>query len=526
MAQVNLVNYPAYAQWQGTDLSALGTWTDQLTNRVGPYATVSYTYNNLYTANVNGRFDASNRFGSRANEQLAPIWSLSARWNVKEDVLQEANWVDHLALLGSFGYQGNMLDNISSRLIIQRGGIDADFGEYESNVSSYANPDLKWEETSSYNLTMDFSLFRKFIAGSASYFYKRTKDAFFNKGISTINGTSNWVVNTGVLENQGVELALRFTLIDTKSRDLKGFRWSMTTNFGRVSNNVPGPSRDKTLTNAINYQGYLNGTLEVQGRPLHSFYSYKYLHLNPLNGAPVFYGSDRVVYADNQRVDLLEKYREMSLTDIFSDVMSYSGTRVPVIQGGLQHALAWGQFSASVNMAYSFGSKIRLLQMYPNVSSEYKTIAPQPTANVRKEFLRRWQNPGDEQFTNVPGVVSGTTFDNTLGNRGWYNQQTNMNGEPIAFASGLWQMYDKSDSRVVSGNFVKIQSASVRYNFPDELCRKFQIRAAYVGLAGTNLYTFASKKLKGQDPATQDGTAPTINMSLRPTYSLNLSVSF
>ena len=37
---------------------------------------------------------------------------------------------------------------------------------------------------------------------------------------------------------------------------------------------------------------------------------------------------------------------------------------------------------------------------------------------------------------------------------------------------------------------------------------------------------FCNKKLKGQDPATQDGIAPTINMSLRPTYSFNLNVSF
>jgi hypothetical protein len=404
--------------------------------------------------------------------------------------------------------------------------MDADFGEYESSVSSYANPDLKWEKTSSYNLTADFSFFRKLIAGSFSYFYKRTNDAFFNKGISTINGVSNWVVNTGVVENHGVELALRFTLIDTRSRNANGFRWTVNTNFGQVTNNVPGPEQDKTLTNAISYRGYLDGTLEVQGRPLHSFYSYKYQHLNPLNGAPVFYGSDRIAYVNNERADLLEKYREMSLTDIFSDVMTYSGTRVPVIQGGLQHSLAWGRFAGSVNMAYSFGSKIRLLQMYPNVSSEYRTIAPQPTANVRREFLKRWQNPGDEQFTDVPGVVSGAAFDNTLGGRMWWNQQVNTNGESIAFADGLWQMYDKSDLRVVSGNFVKIQSASIRYNLSDELCQRLNLRSAYIGLSGTNLYTFASKKLKGQDPATQDGTAPTINMSLRPTYSLNLNVSF
>jgi hypothetical protein len=164
--------------------------------------------------------------------------------------------------------------------------------------------------------------------------------------------------------------------------------------------------------------------------------------------------------------------------------------------------------------------------MYPDVSSDYLTIAPQPTANVRKEFLRRWRVPGDELHTNVPGVVSGSAFSATMEDRMWWGTNVNMNSEPIRFAGGLWSMYDKSDLRAVSGDFVKIQSLSIRYNLAEELCRSLRIKAAYVGLAGTNLYTFCNRRLKGQDPATQDGTAPTINMSLRPTYSFNLNVSF
>ncbi|MDR1272934.1 MAG: SusC/RagA family TonB-linked outer membrane protein, partial [Odoribacteraceae bacterium] len=109
MAQVSTVTEPNFASWLATNLNALGVWADQLTNRVGPYATVAYTYNNRYTLSANGRFDASNRFGSRANERLAPIWSISGRWHVKGDLLQKANWVDDLSLHGSFGYQGNML---------------------------------------------------------------------------------------------------------------------------------------------------------------------------------------------------------------------------------------------------------------------------------------------------------------------------------------------------------------------------------------------------------------------------------
>ena len=525
MAQVTLTQYPYFAEWLGTNRNALGIWADKLTNIASAYATLSYTYNNLYSVNANVRIDGSNRFGSRANEKLAPIWSFSARWDIKNDLLQSSTWVDNLALKGSFGYQGNMLENQSSKMIIERQGMDADFQEYESSVLSYANPDLKWEKTASYNTTVDFGLLRNSVAGSVSYFYKKTADAFLNKSISSVNGVRSWVVNQGTVENQGIEIALQFTPINTKTRNINGIRWTLNTNFGQTLNKISG-TRDKSLTNEINYSAFLDGTAQVQGRPVNSFYSYKYLHLNPLNGMPMFYGLDQVVYVNNQRVDLLEKYQDMELTDIFSDVMSYSGTRVPTIQGGVQNSVAWRRFSLAMNLTYSVGSKIRLLQMYPNVSGEFRTVAPQPTANVRKEFLDRWQNPGDELHTNVPGVISGDTFLNTLDGRFWWDNKTNMNGESIKFAGSIWSMYDKSDFRTVSGSFVKIQSVSIRYNLTDRLCNELKIRSAYIGMSGTNLHTFCDKRLKGQDPATQDGTAPTINLSLRPTFSFNLNVSF
>ena len=87
MAGTNLSEYPYFEEWKGSDPKALGVWTDKLTNVASTFATFSYTYNNLYTLNANIRLDASNRFGSRANEKLAPIWSVSARWNIKDDLL-------------------------------------------------------------------------------------------------------------------------------------------------------------------------------------------------------------------------------------------------------------------------------------------------------------------------------------------------------------------------------------------------------------------------------------------------------
>lgn len=86
-------------------------------------------------------------------------------------------------------------------------------------------------------------------------------------------------------------------------------------------------------------------------------------------------------------------------------------------------------------------------------------------------------------------------------------------------------MYDFSNIRVVSGNYLKLSSLSLRYVVPEYICKKMRVKSLYVNLSGTNLFTICSRKLKGQDPS-QSGSTSLINLSVRPTYSLQLNVTF
>ena len=227
-------------------------------------------------------------------------------------------------------------------------------------------------------------------------------------------------------------------------------------------------------------------------------------------------------------IDYGEQFKLMSNEERYMSVMEYSGTRVPFLQGGISNSFSYNRFTLSVNLAYSIGSKIRLLKVYPNVSGANSTLAPSPMENARKEFLNRWRKPGDEQHTNIPGVLGNTEFMLTVGATGpwWTKSAYNETVDRKKIAENIWQMYDYSNARVVSGNYLKIQNISIRYNLPDAICKKIHMKSAYVSLTGTNLHTFCNKKLKGQDPTTQSGSASTISMSLRPTYSFSLNVSF
>ena len=493
-----------------------GVRSDDLDRLFSGYISLSYSYKNLYMFNINGRADASNAFGDRSNDKLNPIWSLSARWNMKENILANVNWIDVLSIRGSFGYQGNMLANETPELIIKQGNISPTLGEYASTVYKYPNPDLNWEKTSSVNVTLDFSFLKSKINGTFSYYHKKTKDAFLTKTISEVNGISSYVVNRGTLENSGVEISLNFIPINTISAgNPNGFKWRFDPQLGQVLNKLIDKAtekKDKVFEDekSISYWDYLNGSVQVAGRPLNTFYSYKFEGLDPVDGRPMFYNIDQ---------EKESTYDAMTKEDVFLTVMEHSGTRVPVLQGGLINSFSYRRFTLSINMTYSLGSKIRLLQLYPNVGSSNGTIAPQPLENVRRELITRWQRPGDEKNTIIPGIISNKEFKKTL--KPWWR-----NEKEYEFSENIWGMYDNSNIRVVSGNYLKMQSFSLRYSVPEEFCKKIYMKSMYLSFSGTNLFTISSKKLKGQDPATQSGNSGTINMSLRPTYSFNLNVSF
>ena len=83
--------------------------------------------------------------------------------------------------------------------------------------------------------------------------------------------------------------------------------------------------------------------------------------------------------------------------------------------------------------------------------------------------------------------------------------------------------YTQAPLKIVLEDFCK--QTSLRYVVPERICHKMYMKSAYLNVSGTNLFTICSKKLKGQDPS-QSGSSELINISVRPTYSLSLNVTF
>ena len=490
IADINIETYPNYGDWLSRNVPTL---SDELTNILSGYATVAYSYRNLFTVSANARVDGSNRFGDQSNDKFLPIWSLSANYNIADHEFFKRDWLNYFTFKFSFGYQGNMLDSESPVLLINKLPMDSYYNEMKAEVNTYPNPNLKWEKTSSLNAGLTFALLDNRIQMETEYYYKHTKNAFMTKKVASMNGLNSYTINGGDIENQGYSVSL--TTIPVRNND---WYWSLSTSFSRDNNKVNSDPSSQTYE----YTAFLSGTALVEGKAVNTFYSYEFMGLNSEDGSPIF--ND---YED-QKYELygLDKYHTVT------KVLKPSGRREPFMSGSLTTSLRYKNWRLNASFPYSLGAKTRLFRMFN------KNLAPEN--NVHRDFLKRWQKPGDEKYTNIPALISVSSDRYNNYNTHYSSLFNNIE----TFATDAWSMYDYSDIRVVSANYLKCSSLSLTYELGQKLLERTSLSRVAITLSGTNLFTICSSKLNGQTP-TQGGFSE-IQLSNRPTYSLGLTVSF
>ena len=313
-----------------------------------------------------------------------------------------------------------------------------------------------------------------------------------NKEISGVNGMKSYVVNGGEVVNSGYDVSC--LVIPVRTDDL---RWYISTSFSHTNNEV------STLPSADQYErfDFLNGTAVVKGKSVSSFYSYKFIGLNSENGLPLFDDMEN----EKERLYGATKY------DVFTQVLEASGQREPTIFGGLSTTVNYKRWRLNASFTYSLGAKTRLFKLYEDNSARIR-----PENNLNKVFLKRWQNQGDEGYTNIPAFISDGRSESSLSH--W---SANTSGQVPEIASTRWEMYNYSNIRVVSANYLKCTNLGFTYSF-DARC--WGISLLDVSASMSNPFILTSSKLKGQTPIQSGFTE--VQLSERPTFSLGVNVIF
>lgn len=131
---------------------------------------------------------------------------------------------------------------------------------------------------------------------------------------------------------------------------------------------------------------------------------------------------------------------------------------------------------------------------------------------MRKEFITRWRQPGDELHTNIPVLYNYDNYQDLPRRDGILSDRDVIEGN---------NMYDYSTARIAKTNVLRMRSLGLSYYVPTHKLRSWGIESAMISLQATNLFFVADKAWGGMDPESGYAAVPTPR-----TYTLNVSLTF
>lgn len=203
------------------------------------YGRAIYNIKDKYVFNATLRRDGSSRFSPESRWGWFP--SYSAAWIISEESFMSAiSSLNYLKLRAGYGINGQQ-DGIGDFGYISNYFIGNSTAQYGFDNTFYLvyrpsgfDGNLKWEETKSYNIGLDFGLLKDRISGSVDLYSKITSDLLATVSVPAgTNFTNQVLTNVGGMSNRGVELNFNIGLI--QQRDL---RLSLSTNFTYNENRV------------------------------------------------------------------------------------------------------------------------------------------------------------------------------------------------------------------------------------------------------------------------------------------------
>jgi TonB-linked SusC/RagA family outer membrane protein len=364
------------------------------------------------TLTLNAREDGSSMFGSGNKWGFFP--SASVSWNILGtfgSIREDLPWVDKLVLRTGYGLSGSTggIESYNSLSILDPVGRISWNGTPVTTIGPLvnANPDLKWETQSSFNVGLDMGLFGGRVVATAEYYYTKTRDMLYMYDVPVPPFTfDKLLANIGSMSNQGFEFGIGATPISTKDMSL-----DINVNLSFQKNKL------------ISLSGTYRGT---------HLSAAEYSPIGSLNGAGFHGGDNNIVYQVigeslgvfylphctglTQNSDGMYEYEIADLdgdgtVDISDGADRYiAGQATPKAILGSNISFRYKDFDISVQANGAFGHKIYngTSLSYMNMTSfpAYNVLASAPSKNIGDQVATDyWLEDGD--YLNIDYITVG-----------------------------------------------------------------------------------------------------------------------
>ncbi len=323
----------------GTKVKSItGDYWDNKSELQSFFGRINYTLADKYLFTVTVRADGSSNFGE--NNQYGYFPSTAFAWKLhEEDFLKDGN-VSTLKLRVNWGVTGNQ-EGLGYGNFLRRerfGGLSiGNNGEINpSGIGpvAFPNPDLKWEETTSYGVGLDFGFNNDRLNGTIEFYRKETDDLLLNITAAQPSPQPTFFQNLdAIVLNQGLEFNIDYDVI--QSEDIN---WNIGFNVAYNKNELQ--NFDGQIDAGTIYGQGLTGAFAQklqEGQPLFSYFLREFTGFDS-DGQPI-------------QVDKQEFVGKSALPDIY---------------GGLSTSVSYKNWDLNMYFTGQFGHYI-----YNNTANAY-----------------------------------------------------------------------------------------------------------------------------------------------------------
>ena len=452
------------------------------TTAISYFGRINYVLMNRYMATVTFRRDGSSLLSYDHRWDNFPSFSLA--WNLKEEsFLKNINSLDQLKLRYGYGVSGNQAVAAYSAYT----QYDATIGNGQIAYTLVpGNPILKWEKTHQHNYGVDAAFLNGRISFTFDYYDKKTKDAINTVVLPADTGLSSGLRNAAEISNKGFEITLGITPLTTKD-----FYWkadiSLAHNKAKIEKlgDIDSDFMEIGTGWGNSFYRYFVGEpigaiYGLQSTGVWSTEEYNNPDIKKPTSPTVRPGSYKYVDQDDSGT-------------IDADDYVIIGNGQPKFNWGMNNSFTYKNFDLNIFLIGFHGFDI---YNYPRARLT-SSLSPFP------ELAERWIAGKNEN-----AIIAG------------FGKDRDAITSPETVASSTF---------IEKGDFVKLKSITLGYNFSKGLLSKINLSAARVYFSIKNVCTIT--KYSGNDPelSISNPLRPGLDMGTYPSqreYLLGLNVSF
>ncbi len=434
---------------------------------------VNYSFRNKYLFNATFRRDGTSKFSPE--NRWGNFGSVGAGWIItEEDFLNDIAFLDFLKVKVSWGALGNdKIGNYRFYPSLQ----NSNAGVFGENVlpgvspSYIANPDLKWETVVGYDIGFEAELMNNRLSLDFSYYNRESKDLLVSTDVSSITGNSQFLTNLGSIVNKGIELSPLWSdqLTDAITYRIGGY-------YTTINNEVTSIGDDLTFS-------IINGNSRtVVGEPVGHFYGYEMVG--------IFQTAEEITASAQPSArpgDII--FRDINDDGAITTAdRTNIGSYIPDITYALNFGISFMNFDLDIETQGVAGNSI-----YRERSRSRFAVL-----NYEEERLGRWTGPGT---TNTEPILDSTRPGN----------------------------YEHSDYFIDKGDYFRIRTIALGYNFDAALVKQIGLTSAKIYVNAQNPITW--HQARNYSPEVSGGSAirAGIDDGVYPvpaTYTLGININF